>query len=365
MAEEKEYVGEVAESEETEATPKKKQATPRMLLVDPDKKTQENIPKVASTVGVVVELASTNEEALELMQSKGPFSIVMAEVKADGVRGAEVLQKIRKQSPSTVRILAAVHLDTKVLEDAVNAGEPYRFLKKPVDNKLLVKSLQESLRQYKQNQTTAGQGQLLEKLSAEFKTLKTKYAELKEQAAKLKSNLRSVFTVIGVVIVLAGGVYGFNVYQEGKEIEDASVRYGAWVLFPNRTAKDSDTGKTWMSVDFRIIEKRAPKNWEEANEWVAKMNEKEFGGFSDWRLPTLEEYKTTYDPNHSKKAFDNREDYKVGYPLAFEDGGGYGYWASDSTSDTNAAYFFFIGGYDKVVARDYFSPAMSVRLVRG
>ena len=367
MAEDKDYVGEEAKEGEDgkgEKPSKKKNATPRLLLVDPDKKLQDLVPKVVAGAGIVVDHVDTGEEALDVLQSKGPFPVILTEQSATGLRGAEVLSKAKKLSPHTVRILCSSKIDVNSIEESINLGEPFRFLKKPLDNKLLLKCVQESLREYNKNVTTAGQLKLLDKLTGEFKSLKSEGKEQKSQIASLKKSLRAVVIGIGMIVVTIAGGYGVNAYLEGREIEDASVKYGAWVLYPNRTAKDTNTGKTWMSVDFRNIEKRAPKSWNEANEWIIKMNEKNFGGFSDWRLPTLEEYKATYDPSHTKTAFENREDYKVGYPLAFEDGGGYGYWSSTTTSENNAGYFFFIGGYDKMVARDFTSPAMSVRLVR-
>ncbi len=363
--EEKGYVGEEKPNGEGDQPSKKKQATPRLLLVSSDEKTQELIPKVISSAGIVVDQVAPGDEALEVLQSKGPFSIIMTEHTTEGARGAELLNKAKKLSPHTVRVLVSSSMEIKSVEDYINSGEPFRFLRKPLDNKLLLKCAQECLREYNKNITTAGQLKFLEKLSTEYKTLKSQSKELKTQVSSLKKTLRNVFAGIGLIVITIGGVYGVKAYLESRAIDDASVRYGAWVLYPNRTAKDTSTGKIWMSVDFRNIEKRAPKSWDEANEWIAKMNEKKFGGFSDWRLPTLEEYKKTYDPNHTKTAFENREDYKVGYPVAFENGGGYGYWSSNTTQDDNAGYFFFIGGYDKMVARDYSSPAMSVRLVRG
>lgn len=363
--EEKGYVGEEKPDGEGDQPAKSKQVTPRLLLVCSDKKTQELIPKVISSAGIVVDHTAPGDEALEILQSRGPFSIVMTEHTAEGPRGVELLNKVKKLSPHTVRVLVSSSMETKSAEEYINSGEPFRFLRKPFDNKLLLKCAQECLREYNKNVTTAGQLKLLGKLSIEYKTLKSQTKELKNQVGTLKKTLRNVVAGIGLIVFATGGVYGVKAYLESREIEDASVRYGAWVLYPNRTAKDTSTGKTWMSVDFRNIEKRAPKSWNEANEWIAKMNEKQFGGFSDWRLPTLEEYKNTYDPNHTKTAFENREDYKVGYPVAFENGGGYGYWSSNTTADENAGYFFFIGGYDKMVARDYSSPTMSVRLVRG
>jgi len=94
------------------------------------------------------------------------------------------------------------------------------------------------------------------------------------------------------------------------------------------------------------------------------MNAKRFGGYRDWRVPTIAEYKMTFDTDRVRLAFDKNKDYPVGYPKAFQDGGGYGFWAIDVVGDHSAKYFFFAGGYEKTAAKDYNSPTMSVRLVR-
>ena len=359
---------EKTENEEEAAEDKKnkepKKAVPRLLLVDSDKKSQELVPKAVAAVGMVVDTVETQEEALNLLQKRGPYAILLSGAD-NGGKSVDIFQKARKLAPHTTRILTAGKLDEKTLMEFVNSGEPYRVLIKPFDNKLLLKVVQEGLRQFEMSAASAARLKLMGKLEEEFKKARGQVYELKEQVSKLKTRLQMILGGMVLLVITYSVFYGIQVYQEAKLLEDKSIQLGAWILYNNKTAKDTTTGKTWMSVDFRNIEKRAPKSWDEAVEWRDKINEKKFGGFDDWRLPTLQEYKNTYDQNHTKTAYENRDDYKVGYPVAFEDGGGYGYWSSDSTSQDNAGYFFFIGGYDKYVARDYSSPSMSVRLVRG
>jgi hypothetical protein len=38
-------------------------------------------------------------------------------------------------------------------------------------------------------------------------------------------------------------------------------------------------------------------SWKRAKKWVIKLNEKSYAGFSDWRLPTLEEEVSLLEPN--------------------------------------------------------------------
>ena len=139
---------------------------------------------------------------------------------------------------------------------------------------------------------------------------------------------------------------------------------GDWIVYDNDTALDSINRLMWMTQDFRIIERRYPASWEEARDWVQLMNAKRFGGYRDWRMPTIAEYKSTFDSDRIRLAFDKNKDYPVGYPKAFQDGGGYGFWSIDEVGADSAKYFFFAGGYDKTATKGYSSPTMSVRLVR-
>jgi putative ABC transport system substrate-binding protein len=143
-------------------------------------------------------------------------------------------------------------------------------------------------------------------------------------------------------------------------------KIGDFFKYANGTALDTRTNLMWMTQDFRNLEGRAPKTWEEAMAWVEKMNQQRYGGYSDWRVPTEEEYKTLYDPRRSKMSYAKQP---VGYPEAFEDGGGEWFWTSEK-------YAYLRGGYGEANSFDFrrgnvlrrFTNAtqgeLSIRLVR-
>ena len=61
--------------------------------------------------------------------------------------------------------------------------------------------------------------------------------------------------------------------------------------------------------------------------WAEKMNQQRYGGYNDWRVPTDAEYKALYDPRRSKRSYAKEP---VGYPEAFEDGGGEWFWTRET-----------------------------------
>ena len=54
----------------------------------------------------------------------------------------------------------------------------------------------------------------------------------------------------------------------------------------DNTIYDSLTSLTWMANDSRL-DKDKELSWDEAQAYLKDMNEKQFGGHSDWRMPTI------------------------------------------------------------------------------
>ena len=116
-------------------------------------------------------------------------------------------------------------------------------------------------------------------------------------------------------------------------------KIGSWIVFKNGTAVDTRTRLMWMTQDFYNFEGKSPQSQEEALAWVDKVNSEKRGGYSDWRIPRVNEYRSIFNKRLDKKGFEKvrrrgafrqRMDAKpVGYPNVFENGGGYWYWTSD------------------------------------
>jgi len=81
----------------------------------------------------------------------------------------------------------------------------------------------------------------------------------------------------------------------------------------------------WMTKDFRKMENRHVESWNEAMHWASKMNQQRYGGYSDWRVPSVEEYQTIYDAQKPRLSYKGKP---VGNPEAFEDGSGIFYWSN-------------------------------------
>jgi signal transduction histidine kinase/FixJ family two-component response regulator len=74
--------------------------------------------------------ATSAKEGLELL-SQYPVAVVLSDQKMPGIEGVEFLRRVRELDSSVVRILVTAYGDAKILGDAINDGNIYRYLPKP------------------------------------------------------------------------------------------------------------------------------------------------------------------------------------------------------------------------------------------
>ena len=127
----------------------------------------------------------------------------------------------------------------------------------------------------------------------------------------------------------------------------------------NGTVKDNQTGLTWLKKDSRqTLEKWI--NLDKALVWAKELNDSEFGGFSDWRVPELKDVKTIFDRSHKNRARGNDEIY---IPSVFESGGADNTW-TNTVNVNRAMVYSLIKGRSSWINKLGEGP-FGVRLVRG
>jgi CheY-like chemotaxis protein len=336
----------------------------KVLIIDDEEKILTVTKKLLVEDGYQILSTADVEEALDIIEDQGPISVVVSDDRMPAMRGTEFLKKIKALCPQTVRILMTGHYDSQLIDELVNKSEVFRFLKKPMDFKYVKQYILEGIELYEDTLRTEALTNDLQKFEDEKNKLIRETNQRDKDISKLQNNKKTLLLAIAGIFLAGGLLYGYSLWSEREIIISTQVEIGNWVRYENGTSLDKKTGKVWMSKDFRLLEGRQPKSWEEAEAWVKKMNLKPYAGYNDWRLPTAMEYEETFDPKAKKLAYDGNEKFRVGYPQAFDEGGGYGYWSSDVVGERTAKYFFFLGGYSKGELKTYHHPTLSVRLVR-
>lgn len=96
-----------------------------------------------------ISTASSGQEALDLMENEGEFAVIVSDMRMPSMNGAEFLEKAKKRSPNSVRILLTGQTDLNSAVAAINKGQIYSFLSKPCPQELLQETLKNAIRQYR------------------------------------------------------------------------------------------------------------------------------------------------------------------------------------------------------------------------
>ncbi len=96
-----------------------------------------------------VDTAVSGEQGLAKIQEKGPYAIVVSDMRMPEMNGVQLLSRVRQTAPDTVRMLLTGHTDLNAAMDAVNEGNIFRFLTKPCEKDILSKAITAGLLQYR------------------------------------------------------------------------------------------------------------------------------------------------------------------------------------------------------------------------
>ncbi|MDP2847496.1 MAG: response regulator [Humidesulfovibrio sp.] len=117
----------------------------RVLLVDDDQNLLDSFRRMLKDEFDIFS-AEDGQEALDVMDTCGPFTVIVSDLKMPGMDGIELLSRVSRTHPDTVRILLTGHADMQAAMDASNKGYVYRFLTKPCPPDLLRLTLSDACR---------------------------------------------------------------------------------------------------------------------------------------------------------------------------------------------------------------------------
>lgn len=93
--------------------------------------------------------AEGGAQALEVLRKKGPFAVVVSDMRMPGMDGVELLGRVKDSYPDTVRMMLTGNVDQETAAAAVNKGQVFRFLNKPCPMSIMAPALALALRQYR------------------------------------------------------------------------------------------------------------------------------------------------------------------------------------------------------------------------
>jgi response regulator RpfG family c-di-GMP phosphodiesterase len=118
-----------------------------VLLVDDEANILNALARLFLDRDVRVLRAGNGEEALGIVRRE-PVAVVVSDNLMPGMRGVELLSRIRDLSPDTVRVLLTGYADLQTAIEAINRGEVFRFHVKPWVDEEIVRTVEEGVRRF-------------------------------------------------------------------------------------------------------------------------------------------------------------------------------------------------------------------------
>jgi putative nucleotidyltransferase with HDIG domain len=176
-----------------------------LLFLDDEQNVLNALRRVFQDEEAPMAFTTSPSEALERI-GRGEIAVAVSDQRMPEMTGIAFLEKVKKASPETVRILLTGHADLKIALEAINQGSVYRFLTKPWDEGELMQVVRQAAAQHalvtenrRLYELTLTQNRQLAELNG---SLERKVRERTREIEELNKDLEKSF--FGSVRVLAG-----------------------------------------------------------------------------------------------------------------------------------------------------------------
>jgi response regulator RpfG family c-di-GMP phosphodiesterase len=120
----------------------------KVLLVDDDRNLLDSFTRqFRNRINLVT--AASGEDAIQAVTYDGPFAVVISDMQMPNMDGLEFLIKVRMLSQDTVRVMLTGNANLQVAIGAINDGNIYRFLEKPVPIGVLFETMIDGIQHYR------------------------------------------------------------------------------------------------------------------------------------------------------------------------------------------------------------------------
>jgi len=126
---------------------------PRILLVDDEGRVLEALRRNLRNQFDIT-MATSGAEAIDILKRRGPFAVLVTDLRMPRMGGLELLAEARKLAPDTTRVLLTGKTDLASAiashPGGIDEGTIFRFLTKPLSLDLFLKALEAAVEHHRQ-----------------------------------------------------------------------------------------------------------------------------------------------------------------------------------------------------------------------
>jgi PAS domain S-box-containing protein len=93
--------------------------------------------------------ATSASEALQLLQQEQDVAVIISDQRMPRMNGTDLLYRVAKTHPDTVRIILTAHADVNDLVEAINSSKVFKYLTKPFRRDELLDIVEQAVQAYK------------------------------------------------------------------------------------------------------------------------------------------------------------------------------------------------------------------------
>jgi two-component system NtrC family sensor kinase len=120
----------------------------RILCIDDEQNVLRSLTRLFLDDPYEILTAPSGAEGLLILAQSGTVPVVISDYRMPGMNGVEFLGEVRKRWPDTVRIVLSGYADTDAIVSAINEGQIYRFVAKPLNDDELRVTVANALERY-------------------------------------------------------------------------------------------------------------------------------------------------------------------------------------------------------------------------
>ena len=187
-----------------------KKTTPETILfVDDDSSILLYTSAIFKNKGLRILAVNCALDALDIVKGQS-VAVVVSDNEMPGMRGIELLTKVKEISPHTVKIMMTGSADLATALAAINSGEVFRFVLKPWTKTEMLLAVKDGIRRYRVLQSLKSEDEFI--LRSLAQTIELKDASTKGHCDRVATLALRLAEALGVTR---------DVLQE--------IRYGSWL----------------------------------------------------------------------------------------------------------------------------------------